>query len=112
MATRICFIAAVAESGHQAEPVFTFQFFSGDSLDHVQQLLGDEAFEFAEGLLLKNRPHWVFVGVAFAEDQRANFFKQRRWRVRQFSLQFFLRCRSASFASSPFGSFKNSSIFS
>ena len=39
------------------EPIFTFQFFSGDSLDHVQELLCDQTFEFAEGLLFKNRAY-------------------------------------------------------
>ena len=39
------------------------QFFFGDLLDHVQKFLCDEAFEFAEGLLLKNRTYlFFFVG--------------------------------------------------
>ena len=84
------FIALVAESSHPAEPAFTFQFLFGDSLDHVQQLLGDEAFEFAEGLPLKNGAYeCLFVGVAFAENQLANFLKQGAERVPQFFLQLF-----------------------
>src|SRR2546422_2736552 len=85
------FIASAAESSHQVEPVFTLQFFFGDSLDHVQKLLGDEAFKFAEGLLLKNRPYlFFFVACALAENQLSNFFKQGRGWVLQISLQFFL----------------------
>src|SRR2546422_6789317 len=37
-----------------SEPVLTLQFFFDNSLDHVEKLLCDEAFEFAEGLLFKN----------------------------------------------------------
>src|SRR5439155_22971671 len=85
------FIAAVSESRHDAEPGFTSQFFSGDVLDHVQQLLGDEAFEFTEGLLRKNRPYvWFFFARAFAENQRTHVLKQGRGRLPQFSLQCFL----------------------
>src|SRR2546422_1755677 len=36
------FIASAAESSHQVEPVFTLQFFFGDSLDHVQKLRSEE----------------------------------------------------------------------
>src|SRR2546426_3753569 len=49
---------------------FIFQFLFGKALDDIQQFLGDEAFEFAEGLLLKNGAYFgLFVGVAFAENQ-------------------------------------------
>ena len=52
--------------------------------------MGDEAFEFAEGLLRKNRPEvWSFVGWAFAENQRAHVLKQGRGGLSQFFLQFF-----------------------
>src|SRR2546422_8145221 len=44
-------IASAAELRHHEEPVCIFQFVLGHSLDHVQHLLGDQAFEFAEGLL-------------------------------------------------------------
>ena len=60
-------IASIAELSHQAEPVFTFQFLLGDSLGHVQELLGDEALKLAERLLLKNPAYFsLTVGVAFA----------------------------------------------
>jgi len=50
------------------KPVFTFQFFFCDSLDDVRKLLCDEAFEFAEGLFLKNLAYlFFFVGRALAE---------------------------------------------
>ena len=61
------------------EPVFTFQFFFRDSLDHVRKLLSDEAFEFAEGLVSqKSRALFFFVGRALAENQFSNFVKQGR----------------------------------
>src|SRR2546426_8825294 len=44
------------------------QFLLGQSLDHVQQLLGDQALQFAEGLLLEHGAHVSFgVGLALAE---------------------------------------------
>ena len=43
--------------------------FSTNSLDHVQKLLRDEAFEFAERLFLKNRSYlFFFVRGTFAEN--------------------------------------------
>ena len=85
------FIALAGESSHQAEPVFTVQFLFGDLLDHIQKLLCDEAFEFAEGLLLKNDPYlFFFGGYALAKNQLSNFFKQGLGRVRQVSLRFFV----------------------
>src|SRR5437588_5108840 len=72
------------------EAVFTVQFFFGDSLDHVQELLRDKAFEFAERLLLKNRTDLFFsVRYTLPEDQLSNFSKQRRGWVCQVSLEFF-----------------------
>ena len=63
----------------------------GDSLDHVQKLLCDQAFEFAEGLLLKNRPYlFFFVGCALAENELSNIFEQGPGRIGQLFLQFFL----------------------
>src|SRR2546425_700245 len=71
------FIALAAESRHRAEPGFTVQFVFGDSFDYVQKLLCDQAFEFAEGLLLKNHPDlFFFVRCALAENQLSNFLKQ------------------------------------
>ncbi|OLD58970.1 MAG: hypothetical protein AUF60_07530 [Gemmatimonadetes bacterium 13_1_20CM_69_28] len=73
------------------EPGFTFQFVFCDSLDHVQELLCDEALEFAEGLLLEYHPHlFFFAGCALAENQLSNFFKQGLGRIVQISLQYFL----------------------
>src|SRR6266545_3798510 len=74
----------------RAEPLFTFQFLSGDALDHVQKLLCDEAFEFAKGLLLKNRSYFLpFFGRALLQYQLSNLMKQRRRRVFEISLQLF-----------------------
>ena len=71
------FIRSAGESSQQVEPVFTVQFLFGDLLDHVQKLLCDETFEFAEGLFLKNDPDlFFFGGYALAENQLSNFFKQ------------------------------------
>lgn len=54
------FIASAGESSNYMETVFTVQFFFGDSLDYVEKLLRDEAFEFPEGLLRKNRANLFF----------------------------------------------------
>src|SRR5579872_1282834 len=70
------FIASIAEPGYQAEPVFTFQFFFGDSLGHIQKLLRYEAFDFTEGLVLEDRAHlFAFAGRALEENQFANLAK-------------------------------------
>ena len=69
-------VALVAELSHQAELAFIFQLLFGNSLDHVQKLLGDQAFEFAERLLLENRAHlFFFFGSALPENQLSNFFE-------------------------------------
>src|SRR5437763_11530208 len=83
-------IASATESSHRVEPRFTVQFFSGDSLAHVQKLLRDEAFEFTEGLLLKDRSYLLlFFRRALPEYQLSNLMKKRRWRVLEVSLQRF-----------------------
>src|SRR5207244_9209132 len=83
-------IASATESSHLVEPRFTVQFFSGDSLAHVQKLLRDEAFEFTEGLLLKDRSYLLlFFRRALAEYQLSNLMKQRRRRVIEISLHRF-----------------------
>jgi hypothetical protein len=72
---------------HLAEPDFAGQLFSGNVFDDIQQFLGDEAFEFAEGLFGKNRSEvGSFVGGAFAENQRPHVVQQGR-RFRPFALQ-------------------------
>src|SRR5437588_11956091 len=71
------FITSAAKSRYRVEPGFIRQLVFRDSLDNVQQLLCDEALEFAEGLLLKNHPYLVlFAGRALAENQLSNFFEQ------------------------------------
>ena len=63
-----------AESRRRWKPGFTFQFVLGDFLDDVQDLLRDKALQFAERLLLKNRPYlFLLSGDALAEDQLSNF---------------------------------------
>src|SRR5207245_9212521 len=46
------FITSAAELCHGPKPRFVLQFLLSQSLDHIQQLLGDQALEFTEGLLL------------------------------------------------------------
>src|SRR6266849_5274917 len=83
-------IASATESSHRVEPLFTFQFLPGDSLDHVQKFLCDKAFEFTEGLFLKDRSYLLlFSWCALAEHQLPNLMKQRRRRVLEISLQRF-----------------------
>jgi hypothetical protein len=83
-------VASAAQLSYRAKPCLIVQFLSSDSLDHVQKLLRDEAFEFPEGLLLENRPYLLLLfRCALAEHQLANFMKQRRRRIRESSLQLF-----------------------
>ena len=106
-------VASVAESSDEAEPVFIVQLLFRHSLDDVQQLLGDEAFEGAEGLLLEHRTDGLRLsGVALAQNQLAHFLEQGRWGVRQLSLQGVRALRSASVANFPAGSLRNVSILS
>src|SRR5437016_3524859 len=75
-------IASPTDSSHRAEPLFVFQFLSGDSLEHVQELLCDEALELAKGLLFKNRSYLLlFFRCALAQNQLSNFLEQRHRRV-------------------------------
>src|SRR5437763_13396706 len=48
-------VAAATELSHHPEPVVILELVFRHALDHVQQRLGDEAFELAEGLLFKDR---------------------------------------------------------
>src|SRR2546422_11442117 len=74
-------IASPTDSSHRAEPLFVFQFLSGDSLEHVQELLCDEALELAKGLLFKNRSYLLlFFRCALAQNQLSNFLEQRHRR--------------------------------
>ena len=83
--------ASAAEVRHHAEPVFVRQFFLGHRLDHVQEPLGDQPLELAEGLLLENRADVAFpVGVTLAEDQLADFPEQGCGLLPQLPLQFLL----------------------
>src|SRR2546422_946859 len=69
-------VAAAAELRHRPEPRFVLQLLLGQSLDHIQQLLGDQAFQFSERLLLEDHAYVSCrVGLAFPEDQLANFPK-------------------------------------
>src|SRR3979490_1077047 len=79
-------IASPTDSSHRAEPLFVFQFLSGDSLEHVQELLCDEALEFAKGLLFEDPSHFLlFFRCALAENQLSNFLEQRcRWVLETF----------------------------
>jgi hypothetical protein len=47
-------IASAAELRHHAQPVLVLQFSFGHSLDHAQELSGDQALELAEGLLFED----------------------------------------------------------
>src|SRR5713101_10050485 len=81
-------IASPTDSSHRAEPLFVFQFLSGDSLEHVQELLCDEALEFTKGLLFENPSYFLlFFRCALAENQLSNFLEQRCRRVLETFLQ-------------------------
>src|SRR5436853_6800712 len=75
-------IASSTDSSHRAKPLFVFQFLSGDPLKHVQELLCDEALEFAKGLPFEDRPYFsLLFRCALAENQLSNFLEQRCRRV-------------------------------
>src|SRR5713101_5261813 len=81
-------VASAARSSHRAEPFFAFQFLPGDPLYHVQKLLGDEALELTERLLLENRPYLLPSSRrALAQNQVSNFLKHGGRRVLEFLLQ-------------------------
>src|SRR5258707_8580867 len=83
-------IASATVSSHGAEPLLIVQFLVGDALDHFQKRLCDEAFEFAQGLLLKNCSYLLlFCRFGLAENQLSHFLKQRRRGVLEISLQLF-----------------------
>src|SRR6266849_5740702 len=84
-------ITATAELRHRPEPRFVFQFLLGKALDHIQQLLGDQALEFTEGLLLEHRAYVSFGGwIALAENHVADLAKQRFGLIPQRSLELLL----------------------
>src|SRR5881628_745592 len=84
-------IAAATEPSHHPEPVVILEFVFRHALDHVEQRLGDEAFELAEGLRFKDRAdEFLPLGITLAQDQLADFVKQGGGLVPQFPLQFFL----------------------
>src|SRR5947207_3745199 len=77
------FIAALAQASHQAEPLFTVQFLSCDSLGHFQDLLRHQAFQFSEWLLLKDCQNLLpFPWLALAKYQLPKILEQRARRVR------------------------------
>lgn len=72
------FIASIAPSSHDSEPVFASQFLPGQRLDDIQELLSDQAFKFAKRFLLKNRAYLdPFPPFTFFEKQLSNFSEQR-----------------------------------
>ncbi len=106
-------IAAAAEVRHHTEPVVILQFLSGNSFDYVEQRLGDQALELAEGLLLEDRAYvCLFLGGALPEDQFADFAEQGRGSSANSLFSSCFRWTFAKRASSPLGSFKNLSILS
>src|SRR5207247_6684526 len=48
------FVAAAAQSCHQADPVLALKLLLGAPLDSVQELMRHETFELSEGLLLED----------------------------------------------------------
>src|SRR5437773_53747 len=78
-------IAAATEPSHHPEPVVILEFVFRHALHHVQQRLGDEAFELAEGLRFKDRADvFLPLGITLAQDQLADFVKQGGGLVPQF----------------------------
>ena len=55
-------VAAAAELGHQAQPLFILQFLFGNSLGDIQKFLSDQAFEFAERLPSQKSGALLFAG--------------------------------------------------
>lgn len=84
-------ITAASRLCHQTQPVFTFQLLFGDALHDIQKLLGDQAFQFAEGLFFKNPPHFRFlIRIALPQNQFTAFLEERPRRFGYALLQFLL----------------------
>ncbi len=68
-----------------------FQFLSGHCLDHIQDLLGNQAFKLTKRFPLNNRAHLTsFIPFAFFEKQFPDFAEQRYRRTLDLLLEFLL----------------------
>jgi len=66
--------------------VFTIQFFPSNPINHVQELRGDEAFDFAEGRLFKSRLHLILtLGLHLRSTNSRTPLKQSRGWINIFS---------------------------
>src|SRR6059036_382435 len=74
-------IAAATELSHHTEPVVILEFVFRHALDHVQQRLGDETFELAEGLLFKDCGR-VFASRDYTCAGSARELRETRGRAR------------------------------
>ena len=84
-------ITSTALPSHDPEPVFPFQFLSGHCLDHIQDLLGNQAFKLTKRFPLNNRAHLTsFIPFAFFEKQFPDFAEQRYRRTLDLLLEFLL----------------------
>src|SRR5438093_10727885 len=68
-------ITSTALSSDDPEPVFTVQLFPGQCLDHIAQLLGDEACKLAKRFFLENRAYRTsFLPVTCTATKLASLF--------------------------------------
>jgi hypothetical protein len=93
------FITSFAELSHFAEPLLIFKCLFGDFLHCVPKLLGDQTFEFAERLRLKDRSYRLgIVRMTFADNQFPDLLEKGYGWIKQFLLDllFTLEVRDAS----------------
>src|SRR4029077_9132613 len=83
------FITPTALPGYRSEPILPSQFPTCERLNHVQELLGDQAFKLTKRLFLEDRLDLrSLLGLAFFEKQLPGFAKQRHWRALNFPFEF------------------------
>jgi hypothetical protein len=73
------FIASMAELRHHPEPVVIRQLLTGHPFDDIEQRLGHQPLELAEGRLLEDRAYMRFAfGSTFPQDHLTNLAEQGR----------------------------------
>ena len=70
-------VTPAAHSCYKMQPVFAFQFFFGDPLGNIQELLRDQPFQLAKWPRFKNSADFfLFFRRAFAQNQLSNSREQ------------------------------------
>src|SRR5579875_1393786 len=84
------FIALPAGAGDAMNPSLVLEFLLRNSLGNVKELLGDEAFELAKRLSLKDVSDLFSLrGCACTQNQLAKFREKRPRRIQNLPLELF-----------------------